>query len=338
MADVKVTALDALTTPADADLLLIVDDVGGTATSKKVTRAHLLTVGIAEVKGTKVSTDHADARLEATGAGIAAAGTDTNISITATPKGTGVLASATGLTCVGDFKVNTDKFTVAAASGNTVVAGTCAITGNATAAGTLAVTGNTTVGGTLGVTGNTALGGTTNSVGNLTVATNKFVVTAANGNTAVAGTLNSVGNLTVATNKLVVTAADGNTAIAGTCAVVGALTGGTVGYKTGVGGAVTQGTGKTTAVTLNKICGAITMHNAELAAGAAATFTLTNSTIAATDVVVVSIKSGATDGKYHVTVGATAAGSCKITIHNYSAGALSEAVVLNFAVIKAALD
>lgn len=108
-----------------------------------------------------------------------------------------------------------------------------------------------------------------------------------------------------------------------------------IGYKTGAGGAVTQSTNKITGVVLNTVCGQITMNAANLPNGATATFTLTNSTIAATDVVVVSIASGATVGNYVLTLDATAAGSCKITIRNAGAGPLAEAVVLNFAVVRA---
>ena len=64
-------------------------------------------------------------------------------------------------------------------------------------------------------------------------------------------------------------------------------------------------------------------------------FTLTNSQVAATDVVLASIKSGATADSYTVTVDAVGAGSCRISLRNISAGSLSEAVVINFAVIKA---
>lgn len=112
-----------------------------------------------------------------------------------------------------------------------------------------------------------------------------------------------------------------------------ALSGG-IGYSAGVGGAVTQATNKSTGVTLNKLCGSITMNNASLAAGAEAAFTLTNATIAATDVVAVSIKSGGTSAAYVVSVTATGAGSCEITLCNLSAGSLGEAVVLNFVVLK----
>ena len=111
--------------------------------------------------------------------------------------------------------------------------------------------------------------------------------------------------------------------------------GSAVGYSTGTGGTITQATSKSTGVTLNKRCGQITMNNAALSAAAEVSFTFTNSTIAATDVVVTAISSGATAGAYNTHVDAIAAGSCRISITNFSAGPLSEAIVLNFAVIKA---
>jgi hypothetical protein len=109
----------------------------------------------------------------------------------------------------------------------------------------------------------------------------------------------------------------------------------TLGYKAGSGGTVTQATDKTTAVTLNKISGEIVMNGAALADDATAAFTLTNSTIAATDVVIVNVASVGTAGAYQVTVGAVAAGSCSISVLNVSGGPLSQAIKLNFAVIKA---
>lgn len=102
------------------------------------------------------------------------------------------------------------------------------------------------------------------------------------------------------------------------------------------GGAVTQATNKSTGVTLNKIAGAITMNNAALAAGVEVAFTLTNGLIEASDVVVVGVASGGTSASYAVVITAIAAGSCEITVSNLSAGSLSEALVLNFVVIKGA--
>lgn len=108
-----------------------------------------------------------------------------------------------------------------------------------------------------------------------------------------------------------------------------------IGYATGAGGAVTQSTNKSTGVTLNKVCGQITMNNANLAAGTEVSFTLTNSVIAATDCVVVNVASGATAATYTVTVDAVASGSCRITVGNYSTTGQAEAIVLNFVVVKA---
>ena len=109
-----------------------------------------------------------------------------------------------------------------------------------------------------------------------------------------------------------------------------------IGYTSGLGGAVTQATSKSTGVTLNKPCGAITTHNAALADAAVVTFTVTNSEVAATDVVMACIKSGGTSGAYQLTVGAVAAGSFDLSLQNVSGGSLSQAVVINFVVIKAA--
>lgn len=109
------------------------------------------------------------------------------------------------------------------------------------------------------------------------------------------------------------------------------------GYSAGAGGAVTQSPNKSSAATLNKICGRVTMSNASLAASTSVSFTLTNSTIAATDVVLVNIASGGAANSYFVTVDAVAAGSCRIHLRNISAGALAEAVVLNFAVTKSVI-
>ena len=106
------------------------------------------------------------------------------------------------------------------------------------------------------------------------------------------------------------------------------------GYITGEGGTVTQATSKATAVTLNKKCGKITMNAASLAAATTVTFTLTNSTIAATDLLVLNHVSGGTAGSYLLNAQA-AAGSASINVRNVTAGALSEAIVIGFAVIKA---
>jgi len=103
-----------------------------------------------------------------------------------------------------------------------------------------------------------------------------------------------------------------------------------VGYATGAGGAVTQITSRTTGVTLDKTTGAITLFSAAGSA-TAATFTVTNSTVAATDVIILNQKSG-TD-LYDLMVTAVAAGSFNITFRT-TGGTTTETPVFNFAVIK----
>jgi len=106
-----------------------------------------------------------------------------------------------------------------------------------------------------------------------------------------------------------------------------------LGYTAAASGTVTQLTSKSTGVTLNKSAGQITMNDAALANVTNVTFTLTNSTISAKDVVVLSVSSGATAGAYNCWISGKATGSCSITLRNLSGGSLSEAVVINFAVI-----
>lgn len=108
-----------------------------------------------------------------------------------------------------------------------------------------------------------------------------------------------------------------------------------MGYVTGAGGAVTQSTNKTTGVTLNKITGQITMAAGLLNNNSAVSFTLTNSTIAAGDIIVCNHISGGTFGSYLASGAASAAGSCKITLLNTTFGNIDEQPVIGFAVIKA---
>jgi len=109
-----------------------------------------------------------------------------------------------------------------------------------------------------------------------------------------------------------------------------------LGYSAAAQGTVTQLTDKSTAVTLNKSAGQITMNNANLATVTTVSFTLNNSTIGAKDTLVVCIASGATVGAYLVYVSNLAAGSATISLRNFTAGTLGEAVVVNFAVIHGA--
>ena len=108
-----------------------------------------------------------------------------------------------------------------------------------------------------------------------------------------------------------------------------------LGYGTGAGGTVTQATSKSTAVTLNKPTGQITMNNAALAAGASVVFNCNNSVASIGDTIVVNSNGGLANSATNYSVRATSgSGAIFFVVKNESGGALSEAVVINFAIIK----
>jgi hypothetical protein len=147
--------------------------------------------------------------------------------------------------------------------------------------------------------------------------------------TVASGVISACTSTSMALTTPVIGAATG-TSLTATGTIVSTGTAG-VGYATGAGGAVTQITSRTTGVTLNKTAGAITLVSAAGSA-TAATFTVTNSTVAATDVVILNQKSG-TD-LYDLMVTAVAAGSFNLTFRT-TGGTTTETPVFNFAVIKA---
>ena len=106
-----------------------------------------------------------------------------------------------------------------------------------------------------------------------------------------------------------------------------------IGYSTAAQGTVTQATDKGTAVTLNKSAGRITMNNAALAGNTAITFTLTNNLISANDVIITNVSGGGTAGAYTTYVSSMTTGSAVLTLRNLTSGSLSEAVVINYAII-----
>lgn len=126
------------------------------------------------------------------------------------------------------------------------------------------------------------------------------------------------------------TVVDGSVGVTGPNTI---LTSSGIGYTTGAGGTVTQTTSRTTAVTLNALTGAITMFTA---AGSAtpASFTINNSLVANTDVIVVSIKSGATN-TYVISAQSVQTGAFNLTFYT-TGGTVSDSPVINFAVIKGA--
>jgi hypothetical protein len=108
-----------------------------------------------------------------------------------------------------------------------------------------------------------------------------------------------------------------------------------LGYTAAAQGTVTQETSKSTAVTLNRSAGQITMNAASLAATTNVTFTFNNNLISPNDVIVLNVNGGTT-AAYNVYTSVLGTGSASITLRNITANPLAEAVVLNFALIHCA--
>lgn len=371
MADIKISALTAVTTIAPGtDVLPLVSYNGGAtlttfkATAQQTTNAALLApgpIGTGTPAAANFTTIGATTQgtgsftsLTATGAithntttnnqsyTTSGAGTITitsgtagsinNFNIGATTAGTGKF---TTLTATGAITANTttnnQSYTTTGAGTITISSGTAGSIDNMVIGGTtpLAVTGTNVVA-TLGLYAKAAFTGTY---------TDGVVVDYASPNGRIS--VGSADTLTfytggVANTAMAVMTSTGinSTAIGATTASTGAFTTLTAttsaGYATGAGGTVTQLISRTTGVTINKICGQITLFSA---AGSAtpATFTVTNSTVAATDTIIVNQASG-TDA-YAVYVTGVSASSFKLTVVDLT-GTTAEAPVLNFSVIK----
>jgi hypothetical protein len=170
--------------------------------------------------------------------------------------------------------------------------------------------------------------GTTKQLTNTLLFTNSTLVAPALG-TVASGNISACTSTSMVMVAPVIGAATG-TSLTATGTIVSTGTAG-VGYATGAGGAVTQLTSRTTGVTLNKTTGAITLVSAA-GTTVAATFMVTNSTVAATDVIILNQKSG-TD-LYNLMVTAVAAGSFNISFRT-TGGTTTETPIFSFAVIKA---
>ena len=111
------------------------------------------------------------------------------------------------------------------------------------------------------------------------------------------------------------------------------------GYRAQAGGAVTQLTDRSTAVTLNKLCGQITTDDASLAAAAEVTFTVNNNLVEAGDVPMIAIQDQGATGAVVAFVTDVADGSFAITLTNlHATTASTNAVVINFAIFKAVAE
>lgn len=232
--------------------------------------------------------------------------TDVNGDLTLSPNGTGKVA-------VGNIRLTGNTISTSDTNGNLVLAP------NGT--------------GTVNIANANITGGT---IGGVSFAGGSFTGITLISATTLTGTTTNGGNLRLSGNTLSSTDTNGNILLtpSGTGQVLATKVFGYGG--SGTGGTVTQATSRTTGVTLDKLSGQITLFAATAISGHGSNeFTLTNSTIGANDVVHVCFASGLTGASYGVTVTAVSAGSCKITVSNFSNSATSaDTPVLNFVVIK----
>ena len=151
---------------------------------------------------THASVDINGGAIDGTNIGAASAGTGAFSTLSATGTITGVAANLTGAVGIdGDFDIATNKFTVASATGNTVVAGTLGVTGVLTAANVTATGTSTlsTVDINAGAIDGTAIGATSASTGAFSTLSASGAVTL-NGGTVTAGTVDINGGAIDGTN------------------------------------------------------------------------------------------------------------------------------------------
>lgn len=158
------------------------------------------------------------------------------------------------------------------------------------------------------------------------------------GNIGVTGTANitgnaNVGNLGTTTGIFTANVTAGNLFSTGAITSNSATAG--VGYSAGAGGTATQNNSKSDPVTLNKITGEITMDSAQLGGDSTVSFTLNNSTIANTDVMIINQVSTANAGEYSFN-SICNSGNAVISVHNLTNTNRSDAIVLRYVVIKGA--
>jgi lysophospholipase L1-like esterase len=151
----------------------------------------------------------------------------------------------------------------------------------------------------------------------------------ATGNVSINNTVTTTATLNVTGSFSASTTGGFGGALTGGGSIASTSKTGGIGYAVGSGSTVTQATSRTTAVTINAITGQVTLFSA---AGSAAwqSFTMTNSSITAKDVLVIS---WATSTDIYMTSVKVAAGSAVISFAT-TGGTTVEAPIFNYTVIK----
>jgi hypothetical protein len=271
-----------LAAPSSANLATAMTDETGTGALVFANTPTLVTPIIGAATGTSLSLS---------GNLSAAAGTFSST----LNAGASTLASAA---ITGDLTVNTNKFTVAGASGNTVIAGTLGVSGATTLTGATTISNSTpatsTTSGAFQVSGGAGIAGAiyagsiqNTPVGSTTASTGAFTTLAASGATTLSGTLAVGGTgtfsstLTAGASTLASASITGVATVGGTLGVTGATT---------LSGTSSHAGAATFSSTVN-VTGATTLTS--LTASGNATLTTLTTTGAATFSSTVTIPTGA---------------------------------------------
>jgi len=313
---------------------------GLTSVTGNITGGNMLTGGLVSATGTVTGSSHlgsvVSVSANVTGGNVLTGGL---VSATSTVIGSSHLGAVVSVTAnvtggnilTGGLISATANITSAAniTGGNILTGGLISATANITSAANI-TGGNILTGGLISaastVTGTSVLGSVVSVTANIT-----------GGNILTGGLISATANITSAANIT-----GGNILTGGLISATSTITSASsikssgatagIGYATGAGGTVTQGTSRATAVTLNTVTGNIVLFTV---AGntTPTTFTLTNSAIANTDVVILNQRSGTNLYNLLVSqIGATG-GNANITVWT-TGGVTSEAPIINFAVIK----
>jgi hypothetical protein len=109
--------------------------------------------------------------------------------------------------------------------------------------------------------------------------------------------------------------------------------GGGVGYTTGAGGTVTQLTSRTTTVTLNKLCGVITMFSAVQNNTNLVSFTLNNTFLSSGDFLLMQSQNNTNQASWNFSA-VVNNGNAIISVRNVSGSSITEATQIKFVIIK----
>jgi hypothetical protein len=104
-----------------------------------------------------------------------------------------------------------------------------------------------------------------------------------------------------------------------------------IGYNPGAGSSVTQLVSQSTGVTINNICGSISIFSFTPVLNTWYFFTVTNSSVSETDVIILNQRTGA--NKYDIIITNVTNGTFQVGFSSIS-GIAAEAPIFNFAIIK----